>query len=403
MNIDLQGVVSFQNSGCIDPRSFTVIGVSVKEGPNPIGYFGTGLKYAISIILRSGGSITIYSGLDEYKLTTKSVTIRGQAFDVVCCNDQELGFTTELGKNWQMWQAFRELHCNTVDENGTTANVQLDPSESMTTIVVRSDEFAKCHAEMEKYFMTAEPVCKTPMVEFHGPSASVFYRSILVGNAQDGRPFMFTPNVTGQLELTEDRTFKDYWMVKKRIAEAILTCENEEFMEQWLTADNTWAEHYLDLDWSSQPPTQLFLDVAGRLVRDPSRPLNVSVSGILSKFRKVPEPISCKLFPSEQEAMDAAIEFCHALMYQVDEFPIMVVESLGPSILGKANIKTRQIQIARRAISMGNMTLATTLIEEWAHIKHGLEDCDRGMQNWLLGQIARIGAAYIHEMKERAQ
>ena len=47
-------MIVFENPGEIDIRSISTFGVSVKEGDNPIGFFGTGLKYAIVVLLRTG-------------------------------------------------------------------------------------------------------------------------------------------------------------------------------------------------------------------------------------------------------------------------------------------------------------------------------------------------------------
>ncbi len=54
--------VIFRNKGVIDPSSITTFGVSSKENPGAIGFFGTGLKYAIAILLREGCDITIHAG-----------------------------------------------------------------------------------------------------------------------------------------------------------------------------------------------------------------------------------------------------------------------------------------------------------------------------------------------------
>lgn len=56
--------VIFRNKGIIDPRSITTFGVSSKDSESAIGYFGTGLKYAIAILLREGCKIDIYTGGD---------------------------------------------------------------------------------------------------------------------------------------------------------------------------------------------------------------------------------------------------------------------------------------------------------------------------------------------------
>jgi len=69
-----------------------------KEGDNPIGFFGTGLKYALAILLRTGHKVAILSGTSKHRFALKDVKIRGQDFQVVTMDRHELGFTTQVGK-----------------------------------------------------------------------------------------------------------------------------------------------------------------------------------------------------------------------------------------------------------------------------------------------------------------
>ena len=57
-------MIIFQNKGLIDVHAISIMGVSVKED-NSIGFFGTGLKYAIAVLLREG--IKIPSGAAKKK------------------------------------------------------------------------------------------------------------------------------------------------------------------------------------------------------------------------------------------------------------------------------------------------------------------------------------------------
>ena len=116
-------MIVFENPGEIDVASISTFGVSVKESDNPIGFFGTGLKYAIAILLRNNHKVTIHSGVDTHAFDTENVTVRGRSFDFVRLTTNEgqperIGFTTEVGKTWEIWMAYRELFCNARDENG---------------------------------------------------------------------------------------------------------------------------------------------------------------------------------------------------------------------------------------------------------------------------------------------
>ena len=58
----------FENPGEIDPRLIGSFGVNVKDDPSTaFGFFGTGLKYALAILLRTGHEVTIQSGLTEHR------------------------------------------------------------------------------------------------------------------------------------------------------------------------------------------------------------------------------------------------------------------------------------------------------------------------------------------------
>jgi len=50
-------MIVFENQGEIDLIAFTPFGVNTKETDSPIGFFGTGLKYATAVL-------TLYEELD---------------------------------------------------------------------------------------------------------------------------------------------------------------------------------------------------------------------------------------------------------------------------------------------------------------------------------------------------
>jgi hypothetical protein len=124
----------FHNPGEIDIRGATIAGLSAKQGDSPIGFFGTGLKYAIASVLRWQGRISIWSGTEEYKFLARSLDFRGVEFQQIMMNDQPLGFTTEYGKTWQPWQIFRELYANALDEGGGVSDCALRPNHSPSAI-----------------------------------------------------------------------------------------------------------------------------------------------------------------------------------------------------------------------------------------------------------------------------
>jgi hypothetical protein len=150
--------VSFQNDGLIDLRAVKTFGVSVKESDNPIGFFGTGLKYAVAILLRTGHEVDVWRGTERRTFGVKPVTVRGDTFEIVTLDDEELGMTTQVGKTWEMWMALRELYCNPMDEGGVAEAGELEPAEGKTTIHVRGVPFSREFDAKDEIFLSSVPI-----------------------------------------------------------------------------------------------------------------------------------------------------------------------------------------------------------------------------------------------------
>lgn len=393
-------VVSFVNKGIIDPRCITTQGASVKEGENAIGYFGTGLKYAVAIILRGGGKITIWRGTKRVNFSTATTFIRGKEFQLVTMNDQELGFTTDLGKNWKMWMAFRELYCNVLDEDGKMEWGAVAPKEGHTTIVVECAEFANEARRKGDYILEGDPIYSQEAASFFAhASSSVFYRGVRVMD-KTYKPWMFTPNIFQQLKLTEDRTVSEEWSIRWAIADAVSKCRDKKFLKRWLSAGKEYMEHGVGFN-SYQLKGTVCLEVARSIFHDPNRSQNLN-SSIYSYCKgEEGEPVFqiAKLLPVEKSQLAEAVAFCKDIGYDVGEYPITVCETLGENILGSAAVEGQKIFLARTAIAQGKLNLAGTLIEEWAHIKHHFHDCSRNFQNWLLQELVKHAAS--HQMQQK--
>ncbi len=391
-------MIHFLTPGLIDLRAVTTLGVNVKEGKNPIGFFGTGMKYAIAVILRNGGCISLWRGKECFRFTEQEGTVRSKLFKFIYMNEKELGFTTDLGKNWAVWQAFRELHSNTLDEGGTTGEGFTPPSEHFTLIEVELPEFDQAYRERSKYFLSDKPLHVAQHIDLHsGPEKGIFYRGIRVSDQfHANKPLRFRTNLKRDLILTEDRTLRSQYDAIYQITESVLSSHDPEFIRAWLTAGRDYAEFDMNLELAGEQPSNTFLDVAVQCWSDTSRPVNPTVLKILTKNRGLPPLVTVELLDHEKEQLKEAKAFCTSLGYPVDEYPIFVVESLGAGVLGQASVDNKFIVLSKKAFDGGDAMLAGTLLEEWAHIKHGFYDCDRNMQNWLLDQIIRMGKAYLH-------
>lgn len=389
--------IIFENDGLIDPIGITTFGVNAKVTDNPIGYFGTGLKYAIAVLLRCGQKITIWRGDESLRFSVQTHSTRGKDVSVVCMNGQPLGFTTDLGKTWEMWQAFRELFCNCSDEGGTCwETVDFNPRRGRTSVVVEGDQFCAVYQKRGEYLLQSKPMFKFDGIEVHeGASQTIFYKGIAVARLPANRRPLHTYNITGWLELTEDRTVKYDWQPYERVAEAIQRCGDVTFIEECLKADPSkhdgmgGFEANLDFNFHGVKPESAFLNTVERLSTSNAPKINESARAHAQKFYKAAPPVPLTLDAEQKQALDAAMGFCADLGFAVDKYPIRFVQTLGQGVMGQ--VFGGEIFLTRDAFMAGTKQVAITLVEEFLHLEHGVEDASRAMQERLLHELVTLG------------
>ncbi len=390
--------IIFKNTGLIETRAITTIGVSVKESDNPFGYFGTGLKYAIGILLRNGCSITIHRGLERLEFGLTPTKIRGETFSIVTMNGRELGFTSQIGKNWELWMAYRELYCNTLDEGGDVYIGETTPEEDMTHISVMGEAFEQIHHNRRDFILQSSPIetCSMWHTEFHDhPSMKgYFFKGILVGGA--GKKTLITYNFLENVVLTEDRTVKSPFDCEWNLVGAIKRSENSYLIEKIVTAGEAFQEGEFRFSYNSGKPSDTFLEVVTRLSKDDHPDLSESARQCARQYVEEDELVPIDLTKVQLVQLDKAKAFTRNLnLFREGEFTLIVVETLGRNILGQA--KNGYIYLSQDVFEMGTKMVAITLIEEYIHLKHGHSDMSRNMQNLLFNKIITLGEELMGE------
>lgn len=263
--------VIFRTSGLIDIRAFTTMGMSAKPNTNSaIGYFGTGLKYAISVLVRLGAEPIVWIGHDKYTFSKQNAEFRGVNFDQLRMRHDrfrilkpryiDLPYTTQYGRNWKPWMAFRELESNTLDENGETHLLQdFDPDwdygeDNTTKIFVANDEFIDAHEKRSEIFLEGGLREATPGMRVQilpGPSKFLYWRGLKVYEPHE--PTIYTYNFLEHLELTEDRTLAYQFYATGMLAQQILDCEDDRIIKDVVTAKQGTWEHELDFPTYAKP------------------------------------------------------------------------------------------------------------------------------------------------------
>ena len=397
-------MIVFTNPGEIDIRSISTFGVSVKEGSNPIGFFGTGLKYAIAVLLRKGHRVTIMSGEIVVNFAVEAQEVRGQSFDFVtmAIGDQQpvsIGFTTELGKQWELWMAYREIACNCKDEGGSGRYeaYMVDPQAGQTQIIVQGDEFEGIFANSHRYILEDEPLFTAGSLEVRNrPSFNFFYRGVRVSEYR--AKALYTYNELSKLELTEDRTIKSSWDMVHRIVCGVLISTDRKFLRNVLTASDETFEGSLDFHGWGPKPSAEFLEVVGECIADRMLKVNATALKVWKDATKAEfAPREITMTSVQQQSMNRALDFCARIGFQIrNAYPIKVVESLGDGVLGLA--ENEAIFIAERVFQIGGTKqLAATLIEEYLHLRHGWHDLTRELQNFLFEKLVSVGEELIGE------
>ena len=377
--------VIFTNPGELELSLISTFGVSVKETGNPIGYFGTGLKFAIAVMLRHGLKVDLQAGEVSLAFGTREVVMRGEGVQVVTMGGIDLPFTTSLGRGWELWMAYRELYSNALDEGGSAFLAEALPAaaKGMTSIRVAGEDFERIHERRAEFFVDGVADLTFDRMEIRfAPSQAFFYRGIRVGT--HAKPAALTYNDLWPHDLTEDRTLKTPYVFTYRIALTVMGCNDERLIRAVLDAPEGFMEASMDFDWSSGRPSATFLRIVGERAQT-AAPMNRTIAAIWERAK--PEyfaPISLSLSSVQVRQLADAIDFCRH-----NDFPIKCVETLGERVLGRAH--EGKIYLTSYAFDIGGAKqVASTLIEEWVHIKHGFADCSRAMQTWLFDRLVTV-------------
>jgi len=391
-------MLKFSNPGEIDPRLITTLGVNVKEdnlsANGPIGYFGTGLKYAIAGVLRTGGSIEVHSGTTRLHFGVLQEEIRGKTFSFIQhrrgakprMNDATLGFTTDLGKNWEPWMWYRELASNTLDEGGAIEEVTEVglPTPCETNIYVEGlDEE---HAKRAGVFISGKPLVAGNEVDIFpgdpsGPNF-IYYRNVRVG--LPNLPSAFRYNLKIETELTEDRTLASSWEAFYHIDRAWCRVKDVELLEQALLAKEDTFEGKRDFD-QQYIENPVLDDTIERLMQTALGRVNPSAVQRMKKKRGATKPSPALMSRHETEMLHEAKVFLAENLNVHITVPLHITESLGERVHGLAWGK--EIFLGRLAFEEGTDHLIIVLLEEWLHAERGLGDYSREIQTWLLNKI----------------
>ena len=377
-----------RNDGILDPDAFRVFGLSAKKKDSPIGFFGTGLKYAIAVCLREGRKIAIHSGADVYKFRSELGTFRDDPVKRIWCNDEPLPFTEGLGKTWGLWQAYRELVSNMRDEDGEQVE-KLGDVEGQTYIVAELGDI-----ELDEVFLSSNLAQIRKGRRGDGWSERVevyknlgnnifYYRGVRAKISET--PMHYTYNLLQQ-ELTEDRTFSSMWDVRRPIAEYWGSSVDEGEIDYLLFySKDTFEETLL---FSNITLSDEIMRVCKNHGASPYY-IHPSLYARYKDIVKASQAFDEIVIDTAHDAhLAKAIKLCNTVGYPVDAYKIKIAKELGAGVMAVADVKFELIWVKDTFLKSSTVReLAVVLLEEFVHLKTGLGDETRGLQDWLFNEV----------------
>lgn len=367
----------------------TTMGVSVKESDAAIGKFGTGLKYAIAGVLRLGGDIAVSINGEhpgEFEFTKRRTEIRGRWFDIICCNDQPCGFTTELGKHWETWQIFRELASNTLDESGEWTRGE---ACGTTAIKVQCREIEDAERDGEVFIGDREPLLKSENGAqiYAGPTRHYYFRGIRAGSFDCVAPV--TVDVHDG-SLSEDRLL-DLSKVRSELSWAFrtaITWSNDFLLSVIRQEDPAefWVRH-IDEHHIRAMPDEMMAFLSERRKFTKHRAFKTALEAhIKSLAGNRWEPVE---MTSHHHSLIALGEtLCGNV--GVDPIPrdrIRFTRDLDDQQIAVTCMDTREVWFSTKAAMLGRDEFLAAYLEEALHAMTGQGDCTRELQNTLISMI----------------
>ena len=379
-------MIVFENPGVLPSETFLIMGISAKENSNPIGYFGTGLKYAIAICSRKCWKLSIQPGDGtSLPLSTKEFSFRNKTFYRLLLGNHLLPFTSNLGERWPAWAVLRELEANARDEGGSSRHCTEEPipEKGVVRIIVTSKEFEDIWHRRSEYFISKTPLYETEEARvFSSPSTKLFYRGVCV---KEDLNFCMTYDILSSLKLSEDRelisNWRPFWVIKEFW---VRKCKDENLISEFLKKmgkESTEAEY---CQWGSTAAwSETFKSVAYDLYEKNQLPFNCVYKSVLRDYTPANEPIETK---DQREDIEKAKKILYR--FNIPVHSNVRVEPLPKNVLGLYCPNADKISIDPEVFERGFTFLLEVLLEEAIHALYNYPDCSLEMQRILTQKTA---------------
>lgn len=416
----MQLFIRIENDGEVDPLAFNLIGASTKRADNSkIGFFGSGNKYAIALLLRKNIFFKVYSGTREIVFGKKPVTFRDGTYEMITIDGQDTSMTTDMGPTWEDWFIVREFYCNALDEGQALISVTDDikPVAGKTTIYIEKiPSLTTFFDGIGRYILTTG---EKPL-----SSELTAYGNVSIYPAYDDEFICYRKGIRvwpknnerglyrydfSSIVINESRICEYPHQVGERMGSFFAKTTNKAYIQNYL--DN-WKDHKeQDIYWEyvhehlSSAWEEILLGkrvypekyathsgdfegkfngyiVPNKLAEKISKDLpKVTVVG----FSKKGLHTDCEATKEELESIKIAVNVLDRYGYTIT-CPIKVAEFVDKDVVARYDTDTKEILLSRTHFTHNQAKLQNTLLEEYFH-SMGLADGERKFVTFLIDEI----------------
>jgi len=256
--------LKIQSAGEIETEAFTLIGASSKrDDATKIGYFGSGLKYSISALLRNNIGFKIFQGENEILFSVVDKPFRGEIYRAISVNGKETSMTTTMGgSDWDIpFAPIREIYSNAIDEDEDASlelSTDLKGDSGFTSIFIEKNaDVSHFYENFEQYFCNKNPKVLSTSIYcaiYPGtPEGSVrLFRKGILAFHDEKIPSLFTYN-SQLFDINESRVLINMYSAKCHIAKGLKATTNKSVISDLINGlaggNSGKFEHTLDFSW----------------------------------------------------------------------------------------------------------------------------------------------------------
>jgi len=426
------------NKGEIELKALKLMGASSKRNDESmIGYFGSGIKYAIAFLKREGYYFEIYSGLENIHITLQKESFRENEYNIIHINGIETSFTAEMGPDWKLWYSIREIYCNALDEiEGDIIEVdEITKKAGYTYFYIEMNNDVKDFlSHFSEYFsakrndLVYEHIlndkgynsrlmndCDIKLFHHSCDKLIVYRKSI---QCKSGIYKSIYDYDLDKITINESRIASHVWEINEKIANMYGKCDKIEVLRKLFEFINNTEYFEGNLDWSyADNFSDVWIDAINKRVLVPyllsgwfvdvKRPLllpHLLIEKLINYFGdKITVPDGFmglktaykikKLEPLQEFMYKSVCDFIKECKINI-KYPIKFAEFKDVSILGLALIDSKEIIINTMCFDKGKQSVLMAIIEEHIHIDSGADDYTRSFQHAMLEYLIK----YIQEI-----